>query len=235
MSSVAAKPIAQTQAKILVVEDDPKTAELVALYLRHAGHRVHVEHTGDHAQQRIDREPFDAYVFDVMLPGTDGLALCESVRAQGDAPVLLLTAQSLEDQRVAGLELGADDYLTKPFSLREMVARVQALLRRAPPTRSPWLRHRELRLDAEGHRATLASHALDLTPSEFAILAALVERPGRAWTRERLLRRLPATGREPLDRVVDVHVRNLRRKLSVSPGGASYVETVHGVGYRCPE
>lgn len=224
-------------ARILVVEDDPATADLVALYLRHEGHRVEIEHTGTEGLRRATTESFDAFILDVMLPGTDGLSLCRRIRDAGSAPVLLLTARSLEDERVEGFEVGADDYVTKPFSLRELVARVHALLRRAPPGGSdPAIRFRQLRLEPEAFRAAVGQHALRFTPSEFAILAALAERPGRTLTRGQLLRRLPGGTREPLDRIVDVHVRNVRRKLEDAlPGASAYVETVHGVGYRCPE
>lgn len=219
-------------ARILVVEDDPKTADLVALYLRHAGHRVHIEHSGSAGMQRIQHESFDLFVLDVMLPGSDGHDLCAEIRTRGDAPVLFLTAQSLEDQRLRGFEIGADDYVTKPFSLRELVARVNALLRRAPAREDTVIRSGPLAIDPAEHRVSVSNQPVRLTPSEFEILRALMERPGRTLTRSQLVGRLPRGSSDPLDRIVDVHVRNIRKKLDQAAAGREHIETVHGVGYR---
>jgi len=223
-------------AHVLVVEDDRKTADLVALYLRHAGHRVTLAHDGSAALRRVDEEPFDLLVLDVMLPGVDGLEICRRVRTRSAVPVILLTARVLEDERIDGLELGADDYVTKPFSPRELVARVRALLRRVPPGAADVLRAGRLTLDRATRRVRIGDHDVDVTPSEFALLEALLRRPGRVLSRRQLLEHLPTPGGPPLDRTVDVHVRNVRRKLEEAAGAghpdARRLETVHGVGYR---
>ena len=219
-------------ARVLVVEDDRKTADLVALYLRHAGHLVFVEHDGACALRRLEGESFDLLVLDVMLPGASGLELCRRVRETAGTPVMLLTARTSDDQRIEGLELGADDYICKPFSPRELVARVNAVLRRVPPGGDDILRCGALTLDRGAHSATFEGRGIPLTRSEFAILEALMERPGRVRRRAELLERLSRGEEQPLDRTIDVHVRNLRRKLEQHPSAPRCVETVIGVGYR---
>jgi DNA-binding response OmpR family regulator len=211
-------------ARVLVVEDDRKTADLVATYLRHAGHDVAVEHAGDRAAARMDRESFDLVVLDLMLPGVDGLSLCKKAREREGTGVILLTARTLEEEKIAGLTLGADDYVTKPFSPRELVARVEAVLRRVPPGEGGVLVRGTLRIDASQQSVTIGGRRVDLTPSETAILRALASRPGRVVSRARLVEML---GSDTLDRTVDVHVRNLRRKLELD-----CIETVVGAGYR---
>ena len=219
-------------ARVLVVEDDRKTAELVSLYLRHAGHTVSVEHTGDRALSRIAQEPFDLLVLDVMLPGADGLALCRKAREREGTAVVLLTARAREEDRVLGLELGADDYVTKPFSPKELVARVQAVLRRVPPQDGDALVRGAMRIDCALRQVTLDGRVVDLTPSELAVLYALALHPGRIVTRGRLLLRLPRDSAETLDRTVDVHIRNLRRKIERDPASPEWIQTVVGAGYR---
>jgi DNA-binding response OmpR family regulator len=219
-------------AKVLVVEDDRKTADLVALYLRHAGHKATVATSGARGLELATDGGFDLLILDVMLPGASGLEICEAVRRKAATPIILLTARTLEDQKIEGLDLGADDYVTKPFSPRELVARVHALLRRAPPGAGEVLRAGDIVVSLETLDAEIGGHRVDLTPSEFAILAALVQRPGRVLSRSQLLDRLPTRGEIALDRTIDVHIRNLRKKLSVSPGGPEHIETVFGTGYR---
>lgn len=220
-------------AKVLVVEDDRKTADLVALYLRHAGHRATVATSGARGLELARDGGFDLFILDVMLPGASGLEICRTVRERSDAPIILLTARSLEDQRIEGLDLGADDYVTKPFSPRELVARVRALLRRAPPGAGEVLRAGRLRIDLNERRVQAGEREIDLTPSEFEILATLIRRPGVLFSRTRLLERIPGRGgKVALDRTIDVHIRNLRRKLSVEPGADEQIETVFGSGYR---
>jgi len=215
-------------ARVLVVEDDRKTADLVSLYLRHDGHTVVVEHAGDAAFARLSREAFDLVVLDLMLPEVDGLTLCRKARERRGTAVILLTARTREEERIAGLDLGADDYVTKPFSPKELTARVRAVLRRVPPEEGEVLVRGAMRLDPTQLQITLDGRAIDLTPSEFALLRALAERPGRALSRARLVEALPGDTSETLDRTIDVHVRNLRRKL----GSAAWIETVVGAGYR---
>ncbi len=222
----------RVHGSILVVEDDATTADLVALYLRHAGYRVSVESSGRRALDRIRSEAFDVLVLDVMLPDVDGLTLCREARARGDARVIMLTARTREQERIAGLDLGADDYVCKPFSPRELVARVAAVLRRASVDDGRLLVHGALRLDRDRHAVELAGKAISLTPGEFALLEFLMERPGFARTRTQLLERLPGDASDRLDRTVDVHVRNLRRKIEDDASAPRWIETVTGVGYR---
>ncbi len=221
-------------ARILVVEDDPKTAELVALYLRHAGHRVEVEHRGDRALARLGGERFDLLVLDLMLPGVDGLELCRRARAgeaaNGRVGIVLVTARTREEERVHGLELGADDYVSKPFSPRELTARVAAVLRRVAPE-AVLLRGR-LRIELERRLASVDGRAVELTASELALLAALAREPGRVKSRAQLLELLPGGPYETLDRTVDAHIKNLRRKLEPDPSSPIFIETVVGAGYR---
>ena len=220
-------------ARILVVEDDRKTADLVALYLRHAGHRPEIATSGSSGLEKAERGGFDLFILDVMLPGASGLEICRRVRESARTPIIVLTARTLEDERIEGLEIGADDYVTKPFSPRELVARVNALLRRAPPGAGQILATGDLRVSLETHRVRLGDTEIGVTRSEFEILVALLERPGRVLTRSQLLHRLPNRGEIPLDRTIDVHIRNLRKKLSVARDGPNHIETVVGTGYRC--
>lgn len=226
---------AAPKARILVVEDDRRTAEVVALYLRHAGHKVAVEHDGAAAIARSRAEPFDLVVLDRMLPGAEGLDVCRAIRETASILVIMVTARTLEEDRLEGFESGADDYVTKPFSPRELVARIHALLRRAPPGSDKELRYADMRIDLEARLVTVSDVALDLTPSEFELVVALAERPGRVMSRMALLDRLPGDGREPLERTIDVHVRNIRRKLGAVPAARLRIETAFRVGYRLAE
>lgn len=219
-------------ARILVVEDDATTADLVALYLRHAGHGVVAERSGTAALERLAAEPFDLVILDVMLPQVDGLEICRRIREEGDRPVILLTARTRESDRVEGLDLGADDYVTKPFSPRELVARVHAVLRRVPPGAGGPRRYGGFTIDPQARTVRVAGRPVDLTPSEYGVLAALVERPGRVLTRRQLLDALPGERRDTLDRAVDVHVFNLRKKVEEDPSMPRWIVTVPGVGYR---
>jgi DNA-binding response OmpR family regulator len=219
-------------ASILVVEDDRTTADLVALYLRHGGFRVHVEHGGDRALARLAEERFDLLVLDVMLPGASGLEICRRVRERQSCAIILLTARTSEEDRIAGLDLGADDYVPKPFSPRELVARVRAVLRRRPPGADDVLVRGDLTIDRATRTVTVQGRSVELTPSEFAILEALASRPGHVRSRAQLLDVLPGERTENLERTVDVHVRNLRRKIEAVPAEPRYVLTVLGAGYR---
>ena len=214
-------------AKVLVVEDDRKTAEIVAMYLEKEGHDVAVEHAGDRAAARLERETFDLLVLDLMLPGVDGITLCKKAREREGTAVILLTARTREEERIAGLKLGADDYVTKPFSPRELVARVEAVLRRVPPGEGDVLVRGAMRLDVSQLQVTIDGREIDLTPSELAILRTLALRPGRAVSRAKLVESLPGGSSDTLDRTVDVHVRNLRRKIE-----RDCIQTVVGAGYR---
>lgn len=234
--------------RVLIVEDEAKTASTVALYLRHAGIDVEVALDGATGLRKALFEPFDLVILDVLLPGVDGREICRRVRAASAVPIVMVTAHATEEERIEGLDLGADDYVPKPFSPRELVARVRANLRRARLGResggevagggAPALRRGVLEIDRARHEARLEGRNLGLTAAELELLAALAERPGVVWPRERLLARLPATGRraDVRDlRTVDAHVKNLRRKLEPDrrPGGRPrYLKTVLGTGYK---
>jgi DNA-binding response OmpR family regulator len=219
-------------AAVLVVEDDRTTADLVALYLRHAGFRVHVEHRGDRALERLDEQSFDLLVLDVMIPGASGLEICRRVRERSGSGIILLTARTGEEDRIQGLDLGADDYVPKPFSPRELVARVRAVLRRRPPGSDQRLVRGDLTIDRGSRTVSVQGRVVELTPSEFAILEMLATRPGRVRSRAQLLDALPGERSDNLERTVDVHVRNLRRKIEAVPAEPRYVQTVLGAGYR---
>ncbi len=229
-SDAAAPP----RAFILVVEDDAKTAELVALYLSHAGHRVVTERSGARALERVQAESFDLLLLDIMLPGATGIEIARRARERSATPIIFLTARTIEEDRLDGFAAGADDYVTKPFSPRELTARVDAVLRRVPPGAERKLVYADLILDLRRHLATLTGEPLELTPSEFSVLQALLAQPGFVRSRGDLLDCLPGDGCHALDRIVDVHVSNLRRKLASGALGAAYIETVVGLGYRMP-
>jgi DNA-binding response OmpR family regulator len=195
---------------------------------------VFVEHDGAVALRRVASERFDLLLLDRMLPGADGLEICRAVRASSGAPVLMVSARTLEEERLEGFEVGADDYLTKPFSPRELVARVHALLRRAPRLSDEVIVAGDLAIDLASRRVTAAGSLLEVTPSEFALLESLAARPGRVLSRIALLDRMPGGGSDAtLERTIDVHVRNLRRKLAaIDPVPLVRIETVLGSGYR---
>lgn len=219
-------------ARILVVEDDRTTADLVALYLRHAGHQVWVEGDGARARARIAGEPFDLLVLDVMLPGATGLDLCREAVAGAAPAVIMLTARTQEHERITGLELGADDYVSKPFSPRELTARVAAVLRRRGPASSDSLVRGSLQLNAAHRRVTLEGQEVVLTSAEFALLHALALRPGLVHARSSLLGRFRDDHDDVNERTIDVHIRNLRRKIERDPSQPRWIQTVVGAGYR---
>jgi DNA-binding response OmpR family regulator len=219
---------------ILLVEDDATTASTLQLYLERAGFNVEWVADGALAMAAFERLAPTFVVLDILLPGRDGLEICRALRARSAVPILLLTAKSTERDILRGLEHGADDYLVKPFSPRELVARVAAILRRALPAMR--LALGSLVVDLERHEARLGGVPLTLTPGELRLLAALVRRPGRVFRREELLAAATPDGESGL-RTVDVHVANLRRKLAVPAAGSAgstppRLETVYGVGYR---
>jgi DNA-binding response OmpR family regulator len=179
----------------------------------------------------------DLIVLDLMLPGVDGLDVCRRLRRESGVPIIMLTARVEEADRIVGLELGADDYVTKPFSPRELVARVRATLRRASGEVGPAcvLRAGEIELDTASLTATLAGEPLDLTPTEFQLLAVLVRQPGRIFSREQLLEAVHGVAFDGYDRSIDSHIKNLRRKIEADPRQPRYIQTVYGMGYRFAE
>jgi len=217
-----------TAAHILIVEDEPKIASLLADYLAASGYRASVLGTGEGAVEWIRTNAPDAVLLDVMLPGSDGFAICRGVRAFSNVPILMVTARVEEIDRLLGLELGADDYIVKPFSPREVVARIRAVLRRAQPS-SPGAEP-QIHLDEERFEVRVRGKSLALTPVEFRLLRKLVAQPGRVFSRAQLIDALYVDHRVVSDRTVDSHVKNLRRKLAEC--GADPVASVYGVGYR---
>ena len=210
---------------ILIVEDEPKLAALMADYLRASGFAASCIANGLEVVPWVRAQAPDLILLDLMLPGRDGLDVCRDLRTFSDVPVIMVTAKVEEIDRLIGLDLGADDYVCKPFSVRELVARVRAILRRR---RTP---STALVLDYERHVAELDGRALDLTPVEFRLLRALASAPGRVFARERLLERLYEDHRVVTDRTVDAHVKNLRRKLEEVRPGEELVRSIYGVGY----
>ena len=220
--------------RILVVDDERKIVESCRLYLEHAGYEVVSAFNGTQALEEHAATRPDLIVLDLRLPRLDGREVCRRLRASGaKTPVLMLTALVSEEERVAGLDLGADDYLTKPFSPRELVARVRAILRRAPVGEiMAVLRFEGLELDEARQDAILAGSPARLTRKEFALLSALARHPKRSFTRAQLVEAALGDDTEVLERTVDVHVMNLRRKIEADAAAPRFVVTVHGVGYR---
>ena len=218
--------------RILVVEDERKLAQLLRRGLAEEGHVVDVAETGEDALWMARSEAYDAIVLDVMLPGLDGFGVCRELRARRIwTPVLLLTARDAVGDRVQGLDLGADDYLVKPFSFAELLARLRALVRRAPAERPSVLEAGDLRLDPAARRAWRGQTELDLSPKEFALLELFMRREGEALSRVQLLDGAWDMAFESRSNVVDVYVRYLREKID-RPFGQHSIETVRGVGYR---
>jgi len=221
--------------RVLIVEDQPKLAALLARGLREEGHAADVTGRGEDALWMAPSAPYDAIVLDIMLPGIDGLETCRRLRRHEVwTPVLMLTARDAVDDRVTGLDAGADDYLTKPFSFDELLARLRALTRRAPAERPVTIEVGELRLDPAAHRAWRGKAELDLSAKEFALLELLMRRPGRVLTRGQILEGAWDMSYERRSNVVDVYIRYLREKID-RPFGGNSIETVRGVGYRLRE
>jgi DNA-binding response OmpR family regulator len=208
--------------------------ELARDYLEHAGFRVVTANDGRTALEMARRDRPDLVVLDLGLPGLDGLDVTRELRKDGSIPIVMVTARDDELDKLPGFELGADDYLTKPFSPRELVARVKAVLRRAdrPVESADLIRVGELQLDVPRMRTQVAGTSVDLTPTEFTLLATLARQPGRIFTRSQLLDALHGVAFESYERAIDSHIKNLRRKLEPDPGQPRYVLTVYGVGYR---
>ncbi len=219
---------------ILVVDDEPKIATLARDYLEHAGFAVLTATDGPAALTTIRQRRPDLVVLDLGLPGLDGLDVTRELRRTSSIPIVMLTARDDELDKLLGLELGADDYLTKPFSPRELVARVRAVLRRAerPPDLAETIHAGDVVLDLPRMRAEVGGTAVDLTPTEFQLLATLTARPGRIFTRAQLLDALHGVAFETYERAIDSHIKNLRRKLEPDPRRPRYILTVYGVGYR---
>jgi two-component system, OmpR family, alkaline phosphatase synthesis response regulator PhoP len=222
---------------ILVVDDEPKIVELCRDYLTAAGFAVLEAHDGAQGLALARKERPDLMVLDGMLPQLDGLDVVREIRRESSLPIIMLTARVEESDKLVGLELGADDYITKPFSPRELVARVRTVLRRAAGTGTPTevIRAGDLILDRGRFHVTLPDQEIALTPTEFEILATLASQPGRVFSRGQLLTVARGVSFESYERAIDSHIRNLRRKIEPLEGEPKYIITVHGIGYKFAE
>ncbi|HEX6062025.1 MAG TPA: response regulator transcription factor [Candidatus Limnocylindria bacterium] len=219
---------------ILVVDDEPKIVELARDYLEHAGFAVVSAFDGSEALTRARTDAPDLIVLDLGLPKLDGLDVARALRRDSNVPIVILSGRSDETDKLVGLELGADDYVTKPFSPKELVARVRAVLRRIerPAPASDIIRASDVTLDVPRMRVRAGDRDVELTATEFQLLAALAREPGRVFTRSQLLDAVHGVAFESYERAIDAHVKNIRRKLEADPREPRYLQTVHGVGYR---
>jgi two-component system alkaline phosphatase synthesis response regulator PhoP len=223
--------------RILVVDDDKQIARLVQSYLEKSGFVVLTAYDGDNALRIIRHERPDLIVLDLMLPGRDGMEITRMLRADerlASIPILMLTARVEDTDKILGLEVGADDYLTKPFNPQEVVARVRAILRRSgtQPTTAHVVQIGGIRLDVDQHTLEVSGEKIDTTPTEFSILRTLMENPNRAFTRGELIEKALGYAYEGMERTLDSHIKNLRKKIEADPSSPQFIETVFGVGYR---
>lgn len=222
---------------VLVVDDDKKIVDLVRAYLERDGYRVLCAYDGQSALELAQAQPPDLIILDLLLPRLGGLDVCQALRDRSSVPIIMLTALVTEADKLIGLEAGADDYLTKPFSPRELLARVRAVLRRSGAGSGgedgpAEIQAGDLRIDTARHEVRLRGRPVALTPKEFRLLSALARAPGRVFTRAELLTRAFGADYDGLERTVDVHLMNLRRKIEPDPARPTYIQTVYGVGYR---
>lgn len=227
----------QRTTRILVVDDEPKLTEVVASYLESNGHAVAQAHDCGQAAQYLRESPCDLMILDLMLPDMSGEAFCRKVRAVSDLPILMLTAKVEEAHLLEGLRIGADDYMTKPFSLRELAARVGALLRRSTPADRPPLAESRpmpagLAIDRIRHEVTRDGTPAGLTPIEYKLFDTLFSHPGRAFTREALISAALGDEYDGFDRTIDSHIKNLRQKIEADARNPVHIRTLHGIGYR---
>lgn len=219
---------------VLIIEDEPELVKVMRSYLEQAGFNVLTAYRGDSGLSTWEHKRPDLVILDLNLPGVDGLDIAREIRRKGDTPLIMVTARVEEADRLIGLELGADDYIPKPFSPREVVARVRAVLRRASatPVAPSILRAGDLEIDLDSHIVSSQGTVIDLTPTEFNLLATLVAQPGRAYTRLQLLEATQGAAYEGYERTIDAHIKNLRAKIERDAKAPEYIETVFGIGYR---
>ncbi len=224
-------------ARVVVAEDDARQAALITMYLENEGHSVVVTGDGREALEQVRRRRPDLVLLDVMMPHVDGLDVCRILRYESDVPIIMITARSTENDLLLGLDLGADDYVTKPFSPRELMGRVRSLLRRsrAAAAEEELLELGDLVIDRGRHRVTVGGLEVPLTPREFSVLEVLARHPGRAYSRMELLQSAFGFDYDGLERTIDVHVLNLRKKIEPDPAQPIYIRTVRGVGYAFAE
>jgi len=224
-----------SMTKVLMIEDEMELVKILRLYLEKAGFSVTHAANGNEGLNKWEAENPDLVLLDLNLPGMDGLDLTRQIRKKSEIPILMITARVEEMDRLIGLELGADDYISKPFSPREVVARVKAVLRRTQgshPKETNLLTYGELAIDLDAHQVSRAGTVLELTPTEFSLLAALASHPGRVFSRLQLLEQSQGTAYEGYERTIDAHIKNLRAKLETDPHNPECIETVFGIGYR---
>jgi DNA-binding response OmpR family regulator len=229
--------VASGMKTVLVVEDESQIAQIVRDYLQHAGFAVITAADGRDALARVRERRPDLVLLDLGLPGIDGMDVARQLRQSGNTPIIMLTARVEETDRLRGLDAGADDYITKPFSPREVVARVRAVLRRAEPLggRADVLQRADLVIDIQKMTVTRRGAAIDLTPTEFQLLAALASQPGRIFTRAQLLDAVRGVEVDSFERAIDAHIKNIRRKLEADSRSPRYLLTVYGIGYKFAE
>jgi two-component system alkaline phosphatase synthesis response regulator PhoP len=219
--------------RVLVVDDDAKTVELVKLYLERDGFEVLIAYDGVEALNSTREGRPDLIVLDLMLPDVDGFEVCRTLRHESDVPIIMLTARTTDQDKLTGLDLGADDYVTKPFSPKELAARVRAVLRRLPGERGPeQITVGDLSMNFARHEAWFAGQPLELTSVEFKLLGVLAKEPDRVFTRANLIEEALGYDFEGFDRTIDVHILNLRRKMEADPSHPRYIKTIYGVGYK---
>ncbi len=225
-----------TPKNVLVIEDDPGIARVIRLYLEQDGHQVATASDGIAGLQAACEDAPDLIVLDLMLPRLDGMEICRALRAESDVPIIMVTARVSEGDRLAGLDLGADDYVTKPFSPRELAARVRAVLRRTARAADadilPATEFEGININHKTRTVSVGEHKPDLTPTEYRLLAMLAAEPGRPFSRDQIIDSVFGYDFDGFDRTVDVHVANLRRKIETDSRKPRYIQTVHGVGYR---
>jgi two-component system alkaline phosphatase synthesis response regulator PhoP len=219
--------------RVLVVDDDAKTVELVKLYLERDGFEVLIAYDGVEALNSARNGRPDIIILDLMLPDVDGFEVCRTLRHESDVPIIMLTARTTDQDKLTGLDLGADDYVTKPFSPKELAARVRAVLRRLPGERGPEeITVGDLGMNFARHEAWFAGKPLELTSVEFKLLGVLAKEPDRVFTRANLIEEALGYDFEGFDRTIDVHILNLRRKMESDPSHPRYIKTIYGVGYK---
>lgn len=222
----------ENTSQILVVEDEPKIAQIILDYLKQAAYTTHWIADGDEVVPWVREHEPQLVLLDIVLPSKDGMSVCKEIRTFSDVPIIMLTARVEEIDRLLGLELGADDYICKPFSPREVVARVKAILRRVAATQQANRAYLGLELDPIQHRASVDGRPLNLTPVEFRLLAILLEHPGRVYSRSQLMNEVYADKLDVSDRTIDSHVKNLRKKVREFHPSEDVIRTVYGVGYK---
>jgi len=222
--------------KVLVIDDDVNTVELVKMYLNRDGYKVITASDGHEALRLAKEAHPDLIVLDLMLPGIDGLEICRTLRAESEVPIIMLTAKTTEEDRITGLQLGADDYVTKPFSPRELAARVRAVLRRLPEESSERgpveIRFDDIVINFVKHEVTIGNRQILLTPIEFKLLGVMAREPGRVFSRAQLIEKAMGYDFEGFDRTIDVHILNIRRKIEPDANHPRYLKTVYGAGYK---